>query len=210
MIICTIILCCCFWAFPLLGTIDIVLLFVIPLFMLVLGFLAYQVAAATDSYKYIKNSQSNTEFFDNISKAIESPPTCTMEVKSYYYERRGKGGRGRKEKVVTDEAEQQFVFEGWVDRSTSAKAIDYLQSFSAIRLNIDKIVEMSPEAQKRYQEEKKAFIEDKKTEEFYDFVLHVEVPHTTDWTLVYQADKKPWYANSCLHTFLNILILGWI
>ena len=45
---------------------------------------------------------------------------------------------------------------------------------------------MSPEVKKRYEEEKKAFIDEKHTKQHYEYKFKVDVPFTQERTMVYE------------------------
>jgi hypothetical protein len=184
----------------------VVLLFII--------YIVYQVIACqTEGFKYLRNTLSTITLFDNITKAIAAPPDCIFKIKCYHYEnRRDNNGNTKRVRVDTHSAEQRFHFTGWVDRSPPASSIDYLNNLLVCRLNIEEIIDMAPVVRKRYQDEKRDFINDNNRDTHYDYVFDTDVPFTVERTLVYQSKlgEKPWYANFIVHCFLDVVFLGWL
>ena len=94
------------------------------------------------------------------------------------------------EKIPSYCTKKKFEFTDWVDRSPPASTIDFLNLILVSRLNIDKIVDMSPTARKRYLDEKAEFVnknKNKKGSTEYEYTFVTDVPDLIERTMVYQS-----------------------
>jgi len=113
------------------------------------------VSGANDACRYLCNTLGIVQLFKDVELGIAAAPICNHHMECFHYETsRDKEGNESKRKVVTSTHDQPFNFEEWVDQSPPASTIDYLEYLLLSRLNIAEIINYSPAARHRLNNER--------------------------------------------------------
>ena len=90
--------------------------------------------------------------------------------------------------------------------------LHYFDVLKLTRLRVHKSYSSMPAAKLRYNEDRKKFIENNSRDVHNDFSIVKDVDHPEDFWLVYNPDAgaAPWFTDSSILFFLDIIMLGWI
>ena len=170
---------------------------------------------------YINNTVNVNQVFKNIENAIAAAPICKLHIQNYHYEDRvehykdhegNAKTRTKRVRVNTHAHTEGFNFTHWVDKSPPSSALHYIDLFLLTRIFTFKYVNLSPKAQRNYDQQYANFMRVHHRDEHYDFSFTKTIPCHEEQCLAYNPKKggKPWFTNCCILIILDILSLGWI
>ena len=155
--------------------------------------------------------------FENVDKAIASAPVCTHHIQNWHTERRTSGsGKNRKTRTVrvnTHYHSENFHIPAYVDKSPPSSALHYIDIFFLTRINTEKIVNLSVQAEERYEAQKANVLALHIRDKRHDYWFSKQTDEYLDEeTLALNSNKgsSPWFVNRVLLFALDVIMMGWI
>ena len=140
----------------------------------------------TNASAYLRNMVVLPKVFENIQKAIQSPPEVSFHMRCWHNEERivestdSEGNtttRVETIQVTTHEAYQDWEVRSWSDSSPPASTLHYLDVLKMARLRTHKNFFYTPTAVMRKRHDESEFIARESRDEHNDFHCASDVPY---------------------------------
>lgn len=147
-------------------------------FVLIIHGILTIVSCCQASTRYLCNLVKLDDIFEDIERAIDSPPEISFHIQCWHMEERveyrtdDEGNETRHvhmEKVVTHTADKDFKIKKWYDESPPAKTLHFLSVLLLSRLKTEKFIEYSSKARKRVEKKEKKFIRKNDDDDEFDY-----------------------------------------